>query len=105
MIKQKTNHTLSKPFWHETKPEEAKKAAQRLTNAKLSNKALVQQLKKEFGLNGKANADDILQSILDQSTNQKEAIKTILATKINEESTTLADVISRVSKDKKTYCN
>ena len=102
------DQTKDKPHLIETilgmklSPEEAKKAAQRLTNAKLSNKALVQQLKKEFGLNGKANADDILQSILDQSTNQKEAIKTILATKINEEKARLlADVISRVSKDKK----
>ena len=44
------SHLIETILGMKLSPEEAKKAAQRLTNAKLSNKALVQQLKKEFDL-------------------------------------------------------
>ncbi|PNZ24272.1 cell wall surface anchor family protein [Staphylococcus petrasii] len=80
---------------------EASSIAKRLMNENLSNSELVERLKQEFKAQASNTADDILKDILDKSTNQKQAIETILATKLNKaKAHALADVISKVQTSK-----
>lgn len=47
------------------------------------------------------SSDDILNDILDKTSNRKQAIETMLATKLNQaKAKVLADIISRVQSDK-----
>ena len=47
------------------------------------------------------SSDDILNDILDKTSNRKQAIETMLATKLNQaKANALADIISRVQSDK-----
>ncbi len=80
---------------------EASSIAKRLMNESLSNSELVERLKQEFKAQASNTADDILKDILDKSTNQKQAIETILATKLNQaKAHALADIISKVQTSK-----
>jgi len=80
---------------------EASSIAKRLMNENLSNSELVERLKQEFKAQASNTADDILKDILDKSTNQKQAIETILATKLNQaKAHALADIISKVQTSK-----
>lgn len=80
---------------------EASSIAKRLMNENLSNSELVERFKQEFKAQASNTADDILKDILDKSTNQKQAIETILATKLNKaKAHALADVISKVQTSK-----
>ena len=58
-------------------------------------------LKQAFNQHGLVSSDDILNDILDKTSNRKQAIETMLATKLNQaKANALADIISRVQSDK-----
>ncbi|MCJ1655413.1 hypothetical protein MT340_001325 [Staphylococcus sp. NRL 16/872] len=80
---------------------EASSIAKRLMNEDLSNSELVERLKQELKAQASNTADDILRDVLDKTTNQKQAIETILATKLNQaKAHALADVISKIQTSK-----
>lgn len=80
---------------------EASKIAKKLAHSHLSNAQIVNQLKRDFDKKGNATSDDILNGVLNNAKNKKEAIETILATRLNQEKAKmLAEVISRIQNDK-----
>ena len=80
---------------------EAATIAKRLANAHLTNSQIVDRLKQAFNQQGLVSGDDILNNILDKTSNRKKAIETMLATKLNQaKANALADIISRVQSDK-----
>ena len=68
---------------------EAATIAKRLANDHLTNSQIVDRLKQAFNQHGLVSSDDILNDILDKTSNRKQAIETMLA-----------DIISRVQSDK-----
>lgn len=80
---------------------EAATIAKRLANDHLTNLQIVDRLKQAFNQHGLVSSDDILNDILDKTSNRKQAIETMLATKLNQaKANALADIISRVQSDK-----
>lgn len=80
---------------------EASQIAKKLANGHLSQSQIVDQLKRYFDKNGHATADDILNGVLNNAKNKKEAIETILATRLNQDKAKiLASVITRIQNDK-----
>ena len=80
---------------------EAATIAKRLANDHLTNSQIVDRLKQAFNQHGLVSSDDILNDILDKTSNRKQAIETMLATKLNQaKANALADIISRVQSDK-----
>lgn len=80
---------------------EASQIAKKLANGHLSQSQIVDQLKHYFDKNGHATADDILNGVLNNAKNKKEAIETILATRLNQDKAKiLAGVITRIQNDK-----
>lgn len=80
---------------------EASQIAKKLANGHLSQSQIVEQLKHYFDKNGHATADDILNGVLNNAKNKKEAIETILATRLNQnKAKILASVITRIQNDK-----
>ena len=80
---------------------EAATIAKRLANDHLTNSQIVDRLKQAFNQHGLVSSDDILNDILDKTSNRKQAIETMLATKLNQaKANVLADIISRVQSDK-----
>lgn len=80
---------------------EASQIAKKLTNGHLSQSQIIDQLKHYFDKNGHATADDILNGVLNNAKNKKEAIETILATRLNQDKAKiLAGVITRIQNDK-----
>ena len=80
---------------------EAATIAKRLVNDHLTNSQIVDRLKQAFNQHGLVSSDDILNDILDKTSNRKQAIETMLATKLNQaKANALADIISRVQSDK-----
>lgn len=80
---------------------EAATIAKRLANDHLTNSQIVDRLKQAFNQHGLVSSDDILNDILDKTSNRKQAIETMLATKLNQaKAKALADIISRVQSDK-----
>lgn len=76
---------------------EAATIAKRLVNDHLTNSQIVDRLKQAFNQHGLVSSDDIL----DKTSNRKQAIETMLATKLNQaKANALADIISRVQSDK-----
>lgn len=81
--------------------KEASQIAKKLANGHLSQSQIVEQLKHYFDKNGHATADDILNDVLNNAKNKKEAIETILATRLNQnKAKILASVITRIQNDK-----
>ena len=67
----------------------------------LSNSQIVEQLKRHFNSQGTATADDILNGVINDAKDKRQAIETILQTRINKDKAKIiADVIARVQKDK-----
>lgn len=80
---------------------EAATIAKRLVNDHLTNSQIVDRLKQAFNQHGLVSSDDILNDILDKTSNRKQAIETMLATKLNQaKANALADIISRVQSNK-----
>lgn len=80
---------------------EASNIAKKLANSNLSPSQIVDQLKRNFNQNGNATANDILNGVLNNAKNKKEAIETILATRLNQDKAKLlANVIARAQNDK-----
>ncbi|MBW4835976.1 MAG: cell wall anchor protein [Staphylococcaceae bacterium] len=80
---------------------EASQIAKKLANGHLSQSQIVEQLKRYFDKNGHATTDDILNGVLNNAKNKKEAIETILATRLNQDKAKiLAGVITRIQNDK-----
>ena len=80
---------------------EAATIAKRLANDHLTNSQIVERLKQQFSKHGLVSSDDILNDILDKTSNRKQAIETMLATKLNQaKADALANIISRVQSDK-----
>ena len=85
---------------------EAATIAKRLANDHLTNSQIVDRLKQAFNQHGLVSSDDILNDILDKTSNRKQAIETMLATKLNQaKANVLADIISRVQSDKANALN
>ncbi|MCT6543944.1 adhesin, partial [Staphylococcus aureus] len=79
---------------------EADKLAKYWTNKGLSNRQIVDQLKKHFSSTGDTSSDDILIAILNNAKDKKQAIVTILSTRIErQKEKLLADLISKIEKD------
>ncbi len=55
------------------------------TNKGLSNRQIVDQLKKHFASTGDTSSDDILKAILNNAKDKKQAIELILATRIQRQ--------------------
>lgn len=80
---------------------EASQIAKRLAHANLSNDELVNRLKQEIKAHGTVSADDILKDVLDKSSNKKQTIETLLATKLNQaKAHALADLIAKAQTNK-----
>ncbi|UDI77305.1 hypothetical protein HYI43_01595 [Staphylococcus taiwanensis] len=80
---------------------EASQIAKRLAHAHLSNDELVNRLKQEIKAHGTVSADDILKDVLDKSSNKKQTIETLLATKLNQaKAHALADLIAKAQTNK-----
>lgn len=81
--------------------DEADRIAKKLLSQNLSNSQIVEQLKRHFNSQGTATADDILNGVINDAKDKKQAIETILQTRINKDKAKIiADVIARVQKDK-----
>ncbi|MDT3877794.1 adhesin, partial [Staphylococcus aureus] len=79
---------------------EADKLAKDWTNKGLSNRQVVDQLKKHFASTGDTSSDDILKAILNNAKDKKQAIETILATRIErQKAKLLADLITKIETD------
>lgn len=80
---------------------ESSQIAKRLAHAHLSNDELVNRLKQEIKSHGTVSADDILKDVLDKSSNKKQTIETLLATKLNQaKAHALADLIAKAQTNK-----
>lgn len=80
---------------------EASQIAKQLAKENLSSSELVNQVKQKINANQKITADDILKDILDKSSDHKQTIETLLATKLNQtQAKALADFIARAQTDK-----
>lgn len=80
---------------------EASQIAKQLAKENLSSSELVNQVKQKINANQKLTADDILKDILDKSSDPKQTIETLLATKLNQtQAKALADLIARAQTDK-----
>ena len=81
--------------------DEADRIAKKLLSQNLSNSQIVEQLKRHFNSQGTATADDILNGVINDAKDKRQAIETILQTRINKDKAKIiADVIARVQKDK-----
>lgn len=81
--------------------DEADRIAKKLLSQNLSNSQIVEQLKRHFNSQGTATADDILNGVINDAKDKRQAIETILQTHINKDKAKIiADVIARVQKDK-----
>ncbi|TBW90399.1 cell surface protein, partial [Staphylococcus hominis] len=80
--------------------DEADRIAKKLLSQNLSNSQIVEQLKRHFNSQGTATADDILNGVINDAKDKRQAIETILQTRINKDKAKIiADVIARVQKD------
>nr|WP_276312415.1 hypothetical protein [Staphylococcus haemolyticus] len=80
---------------------EASQIAKQLAKENLSSSELVNQVKQKINANQSVTADDILKDILDKSSDHKQTIETLLATKLNQtQAKALADLIARAQTDK-----
>ncbi len=80
---------------------EASQIAKQLAKENLSSSELVNQVKQKINANQSVTADDILKDILDKSSDPKQTIETLLATKLNQtQAKALADLIARAQTDK-----
>ncbi|PTF04979.1 hypothetical protein BUY45_01440 [Staphylococcus devriesei] len=80
---------------------EATSIAQRLANEKLPNSELVNRLKEEYKTHDSLTSDDILKDVLEHSSNPKQTIETLLATKLNQaKAHALADIIMQAQTGK-----
>ena len=80
---------------------EASQIAKQLAKENLSSSELVNQVKQKINANQKITADDILKDVLDKSSDPKQTIETLLATKLNQtQAKALADLIARAQNDK-----
>ena len=80
---------------------EASQIAKQLAKENLSSSELVNQVKQKINANQSVTADDILKDVLDKSSDPKQTIETLLATKLNQtQAKALADLIARVQTDK-----
>ena len=62
----------------------------------MSNSQIVEQLKRHFNSQGTATADDILNGVINDAKDKRQAIETILQTRINKDKAKIiADVIAR----------
>ncbi|NHM70127.1 cell-wall-anchored protein SasF [Staphylococcus aureus] len=85
---------------------EADKLAKDWTNKGLSNRQIVDQLKKRFASTGDTSSDDILKAILNNAKDKKQAIETILATRIErQKAKLLADLITKIETDQNKIFN
>lgn len=85
---------------------EADKLAKDWTNKGLSNRQIVDQLKKHFASTGDTSSDDILKAILNNAKDKKQAIETILATRIErQKAKLLADLITKIETDQNKIFN
>ena len=72
----------------------------KLAKENLSSSELVNQVKQKL-MQIKNNGDDILKDVLDKSSDPKQTIETLLATKLNQtQAKALADLIARAQTDK-----
>ena len=79
---------------------EASQIAKQLAKENLSSSELVNQVKQKL-MQIKNNGDDILKDVLDKSSDPKQTIETLLATKLNQtQAKALADLIARAQTDK-----
>lgn len=86
--------------------DEADKLAKDWTNKGLSNRQIINQLKKHFATTGDTSSDDILKAILNNAKDKKRAIETILATRIErQKAKLLADLITKMEKDQNKIFN
>ncbi|MCH4381972.1 hypothetical protein MKR27_03690 [Staphylococcus haemolyticus] len=80
---------------------EASQIAKQLAKENLSSSELVNQVKQKINANQSVTADDILKDVLDKSSDPKQIIETLLATKLNQtQAKALADLIARAQTDK-----
>ncbi|QUX18119.1 hypothetical protein RES5_001185 [Staphylococcus haemolyticus] len=80
---------------------EASQIAKQLAKENLSSSELVNQVKQKINANQSVTADDILKDVLDKSSDPKQTIETLLATKLNQtQAKVLADLIARAQTDK-----
>lgn len=81
--------------------KEADRIANQLANGNLNNQQIVDQLKQQIDKQGKVTADDILNDVLNNAKDKRQAIETILATRIEQgKAKVLADIINRIQTDK-----
>ncbi|AGZ25467.1 MULTISPECIES: hypothetical protein [Staphylococcus] len=81
--------------------KEAQRIAKQLANGQLSNQQIVEQLKRHIDKQGHVSADDILNDVLNNAKDKRQAIETILATRIEQgKAKVLADIINRIQSDK-----
>lgn len=86
--------------------DEADRIAKKLLSQNLSNSQIVEQLKRHFNSQGTATADDILNGVINDAKDKRQAIETILQTRFNKDKAKIiADVIARVQKDKSDIMN
>lgn len=86
--------------------DEADRIAKKLLSQNLSNSQIVEQLKRHFNSQGTATADDILNGVINNAKDKRQAIETILQTRFNKDKAKIiADVIARVQKDKSDIMN
>lgn len=79
--------------------DEADRIAKKLLSQNLSNSQIVEQLKRHFNSQGTATADDILNGVINDAKDKRQAIETILQTRINKDKAKIiADVIARVQR-------
>ncbi|MFU0761330.1 cell wall anchor protein [Staphylococcus pasteuri] len=81
--------------------KEADRIANQLANGNLNNQQIVDQLKQQIDKQGNVTADDILNDVLNNAKDKRQAIETILATRIEQgKAKVLADIINRIQTDK-----
>lgn len=64
----------------------------------MSNSQIVEQLKRHFNSQGTATADDILNGVINDAKDKRQAIETILQTRINKDKAVLSPMLLRVYK-------
>lgn len=80
--------------------KEAQSLAKQFVDKKLTNEQIVDQLKRHFIASGNATADDILQEVINNAKDKRQAIETILATRIEQgKAKLLADLITKAEQD------
>lgn len=86
--------------------KEAQSLAKQFVDKKLTNGQIVDQLKRHFISSGKATADDILQEVINNAKDKRQAIETILATRIEQgKAKLLADLITKAEQDQSKILN